>query len=157
MFDRRLNLVTLLLLTPFVMLTVVLGIQNRKLRKLHQQTIELAADPHVGYVNPALMLLDLEGDSVRLGSPSARRQVLLAFNTTCPYCLESLPAWKGLLTRCHEIQAGNIELVGVSLDPPSLTRPYVTAHALSFRVVSMPPRWHRLFRFSSVPAVVVLV
>jgi hypothetical protein len=81
--------------------------------------------------------------------------VLFVFNTTCRYCLATLPAWREIAERLAA--APGVGLYAVSLDPDSLTEAYVTAHALRFRMVRFPtPRAAATFRAAGVPITLAL-
>jgi peroxiredoxin len=107
-------------------------------------------------VVPTFRALTLGGDSVTIGATPGRRQVLLFFTTTCPYCLASLPAWRRIAA-ADSAEPTRFDLIGVSLDSAEQSSRYVMVHAVPFLVVMLPERkLARLYRASSVPLTMVL-
>lgn len=152
---RRLLLPAALLLA--VILVVILGIQLRDVRRQYGDFIQRATTPHAGVYVPAARLVSLTGDTVVVGdAPTGRRQVLLVFTTTCPYCRASLPAWKQLAAAATGAP-GAPEVIGVSLDSAAATERYVGEHHLPMPVVRFEPgRLQSLFRARRVPLIIVI-
>lgn len=76
-------------------------------------------------------------------------------NTTCQYCLATLPTWQAIAERL--VGAPGVGVYAVSLDPDSATEAYATAHALRFRMVRFPtPRAAATFRAAGVPITLAL-
>src|SRR5467141_5278142 len=86
---------------------------------------------------------------------SAARQVLFIFNTTCPFCLATIPVWKRLADSLGRL--GSVQVLAISLDTRDTTRHYVAEHAVQYRVLTFPQRkLERLYRVVAVPQTVVL-
>jgi hypothetical protein len=92
-----------------------------------------------------------------VGAPSpGAYQILVFFTTTCPYCLESIPAWRSIGEAAGADPT--VELIGISLDPEQETRAYLAEHCLDLPVVVLDPRsrWLTLFRMRGVPFIAVI-
>lgn len=114
--------------------------------------------PHPGMFVPSVPVTTLSGDSGVLGAPTeGRTQVLYFFDTRCPYCLESLPAWNALTAGLASDSAAAVEVYGVSLHPEDRTRRYVAEHEVAFPVAVLSSRRYRqLCRAWAVPFVLVI-
>ena len=136
---------------------VVLGRRLEALAIEHQRVRRLAATLHEGGYTAQARLATVAGDSVLVGDPAgASRQVLLVFTTTCPYCKATLPVWRQLADSLRRTDP-RIQVFGLSLDPDSVTRPYVEANQLAFPVAMLEsPRLRYLFKAGVVPQTVVL-
>jgi peroxiredoxin len=99
----------------------------------------------------------MEGAELTLGNPpSGTRQVLLVFDTRCPFCIASLPAWAGLAEALRASDVA-VDVIGVSLDPDEETEGYRDEHGLPFPVVSVPERrFQSLYRLGAVPLVMII-
>jgi len=138
-------------------LVIVLATRNRALSADYRKLRELSTLPHAGTVVPTFRTATLEGRQVVVGelADSAARQVLFVFNTTCPFCLATIPVWKRLADSLGRL--GGVQVVAISLDTGDTTRHYVAKHALQYRVVTFPQRkLERLYRAVAVPQTVVL-
>lgn len=138
-------------------LIFVLALQNRSLR---QQIGDLTVQQQflrVGDVVPALHTRTLQGDTLVIASGQAgTRDVLLVFNTRCPWCVRSLPSWKAIAAELAS-DAAEVRVLGVSLDPEAETRQYAREHALPFSIVRFPDeRTQKVYRAAGVPIVLVL-
>jgi peroxiredoxin len=140
------------------LLVSVLGFQNRALRREVRHLRFQDGIPHEGLVVPAFRAATLTGDSVTIGGMEpGGRQVLFFFNTTCPYCLRSLPAWKMIATQVRAVGAPPIDVFGVALDSLEPARRYVAEHQMQFPVVRFPnTRIAAVYRATGVPITVVL-
>jgi peroxiredoxin len=100
----------------------------------------------------------LAGDSVTIGQMNpGGHQVLFVFNTTCGFCLETVPAWKTVFTELNAPGMPEKAVYGISLDPEGQTRRYVLDHRLAFPVLCFPdPRLAKLYRAEGVPLTIVL-
>lgn len=158
MVNRR--LLNVLLIVALVGTSALVLLLSRRLDALGEEYRELrllTSLPHAGYVVPTFRAETLRGDSVTVGeaADSSRRQMLFVFNTTCPYCQEIIPVWRGLADSVSRL--GAVEVFGISLHPADSTRGYVSRHALPYPVVLFPQaKLKRLFRATSVPQTVVL-
>jgi len=119
---------------------------------------ERAYMPYPGYWVPTYTTTTLAGNPVTIGEASPdTRQLLLFFNTSCPYCLASLPAWRELTVVSDTVSHLKIHVVGVSLDSADVTAEYVNEHALHFDIIGFPQRkLVQLYRAGTVPRLIVL-
>jgi peroxiredoxin len=138
------------LVLPFALafaavITLALARENRSLMQAARHLRGQQRLPHARDVVPPVRAPRLDGDSVTLGAGPTAVQVLFVFTTTCPYCIETLPAWEQIATRLSK--TSDVVLYGVSLDADSATRPYVAAHQLTFPIVRFPSQraaaWYR--------------
>jgi peroxiredoxin len=138
-------------------LVLVLAAQNKKLRERNLTLQQMARDPYPGFIVPTVRAPLLTGDSVTLGETTEKggRQVLLAFNTSCPFCLASLPAWQ-TVAAAAQAAATPTRVYGVSLDPLDSTRAYVDRHRITYPVVLLSSKDPLLFRVNKVPSILVL-
>lgn len=59
--------------------------------------LERLRSPPVGYMLPTFETETVSGDRVTIGEASpGSRQLLLIFDTECPFCRASLPAWRDI-------------------------------------------------------------
>ena len=155
MRDRTLRFVTYGGLLAAVALVVVLSLQVRALRAELVEARRRALFPRAGEIVPPFDAVTLDGTAVRVGEgPDGARQLLLAFNTTCPICLETLPAWRRLDSLVGD--APGLTVLGWSQHPDSLTRPYVQDHGLRFPVTLPDVRWLRPYKVEGVPNTLVI-
>lgn len=61
---------------------------------------------------------------------SASRQLVFLMTTTCPFCKETIPAWKKLSGRV----GSSIPIIGISLDSRDSTSKFVETNGISFPV-----------------------
>jgi peroxiredoxin len=143
-------------LTAAAILVVMLTLQVRSLREELGAERRNAAVLRTGMFVPAVQGFTLDGAPAALAeTPAGERQVLFLYNTRCPYCLQTLPAWKELAGRL----AGDtsVQVYGVSVDSADLTLRYAREHALPYPTVLLHPRSLRsLYRADVVPQTVVL-
>ncbi len=136
--------------------TALAVIVARQKQVLEARYLELAArldEPYVGMYVPTVRLLSLQGKTVLIGEGES--QVLLVFETTCPYSLASLPAWKAVAARLGD--ESGVRVYGVSVDSLEPTRAYAVAHGLGFPVVTLThPKTRALYRLQAVPRVLIL-
>jgi peroxiredoxin len=151
------------LLSPIVVLVaaalvVVLAVQKRSLMVQYEELQLRERLPYVGLWVPTFEALTLEGEPVVIGrAEEGTRQVLLLFDTTCPFCRTSLPAWKDLSSRLAGIGEPVVRVYGISLSPEAEARLYVEEHGLTFPVLRFPEEKLRLlYRANGVPQVIVL-
>ncbi|HUP19545.1 MAG TPA: TlpA disulfide reductase family protein [Gemmatimonadota bacterium] len=137
-------------------LLVLLGFEHRALDADFRDYRERQKRPHAGEYVPPFHGETLEGDEVTLGpGMAAERQVLFVFNTTCRFCIASLPAWEDIAVRLGN--SGNVRAYGVSYDPLEETSAYVTRHAISFPVLAVEaPRFLSYYRTRAVPLTLVI-
>ncbi|HEX9632041.1 MAG TPA: TlpA disulfide reductase family protein [Gemmatimonadales bacterium] len=134
-----------LALAVAAVLVVALARQNRALLIEARHLRGQQRLPHAGDVVPPVRARGLDGDTVLLGGGPTTAQALFVFTTTCPYCAETLPAWKRIAARLEN--SPTVVSYGVSLDPDSVTAAYASLHQLPFPVVRFPTAraaaWYR--------------
>jgi peroxiredoxin len=149
---RTVVLAALLLATGLVGL---LAWQNRALRGERLELMDRVRLPYAGLHLPEIEARGLDGEPVRLSARHGQPQMLVYFNTSCPYCLASLPAWESL--RVELETAGGLVVLGLSLDPADRTRVYAAQHDLRFPVALLEDeRARALYRTILVPQVVLV-
>lgn len=145
-------------LTLVIALTLVwvLAAQNQRLVREVRDLRIRSLLPREGTPVLPFRAVTLDGDSVTVGAAdSERRQVLFVFNTRCPFCLQTLPAWATVAERLAS--TGSVQVLGLSLDSLGETRPYVEANRVSFPVTVMPDaRTRDLWDIQVVPAILVV-
>ncbi len=128
-------------------ISVVLVRQNHALR---EQLTPRDSHIQVGQVVGPVEVANLDGEARVLAWDDAERdRLLLVFTTTCPACAQNQGVWQAL----HRQLGDRLEVIGVSLDDPDLTRVYREAHELEFDVVTAADREGFLadYEISSVP------
>lgn len=158
MVSRRfLNILLIVALVGTSALVLVLSRRLSDLGEEYRELRLLSSLPHAGYVVPTFRAETLEGDVVTVGetADSSLRQLVLVFNTTCPYCQQIIPVWRRLADSVSRL--GSVQVFGISLHPGDSTRDYVSRHALPYPVVLFPQaKLKRLYRATSVPQTIVL-
>ena len=149
----------LMLLSALVIstaLVVVLARQRQSFEARYREVVARLQDPYVGMYVPAVRAPTLEGDLLLIGeAPHAGRQVLFVFNTSCAYCLASLPSWKAVAERLDG--EANVGLYGVSTDSLAVTRAYTAEHGLGFAVETMTEaKVQALYHLQRVPQTLIL-
>lgn len=140
-------------------LVVILGLLNRvgDLRAEYAKVRRRLAALHEGAFVPSLRLATIGGDSVTLGEPTeAGRQLVFVFNTRCPFCKATLPAWDSLADSVRRLDRG-IQVLGLAIDSVGKVRSYVAANRLGYPMVSLTTvREVALYRAGTVPQTVVI-
>ncbi len=154
---RALSIVSLLVVLGLGGLVLALADQNRELSSRYDSLRERTQWPHAGYAVPTFRATTLAGETLTLGETgSGQKQLLFVFDTECPYCLATLPAWNRIASSLEGSDAG-VQVVGVSLDSADVTRTYVEEHSLAFPVTMFPSRkLQQLYRAGRIPLVVLL-
>jgi peroxiredoxin len=136
---------------------VVLIVQSRDHRERYAQLYERAAYPHTGGFVPSFATHTLDSVPVTIGErQESGTQTLFVFNTACPYCKASVPAWNAIAAALDTTAVPGA-VFGISLDSAHLTRAYDEAHDLAFPVVHFPQRkLVALYRTRTVPLTMVL-
>jgi peroxiredoxin len=139
-------------------LVVTLGLQKRSLSAEYMELLQRERLPYEGLWVPTFQATTLTGEPVVIGrAEEGTRQVLFLFDTTCPFCRTSLPAWKNLSDRLASIGEPVVHVYGISLSPDAETRLYVEEQRLTFPVLRFPEEKLRLlYRANGVPQVIVL-
>lgn len=138
-------------------LVLVLSQRLRNLSADYRKLRRLSTLPHAGTVVPTFRTATLAGDSVTVGelADSTARQVILVFNTACPFCRAIVPLWLELADSLGRL--GRVQVLAISLDPADTTRHYIREHGLRYPVLTFPqPKLKHLFRAVAVPQTVVL-
>jgi cytochrome oxidase Cu insertion factor (SCO1/SenC/PrrC family) len=139
-------------------LVVTLAVQKRSLTIQYMELQQRDRLPYVGLWVPTFDATTLEGEPVVIGrAEEGTRQVIFLFDTTCPFCRTSLPAWENLSDRLASVGEPVVQVYGISLSPEAETRPYVDEHGLTFPVLRFPDdKLRSLYRANGVPQVIVL-
>jgi peroxiredoxin len=137
-------------------LVIVLSRQLDGARKQRDLLMERSRSLQPGAYVPVQSTPTLDGSSVVLGEVApGTRQVLFVYNTRCPFCLASVPAWQRIAGRLRGNRAARV--VAVSLDSLEVTRRYARRHALRYpSAILLDPRPTSLFRFNNVPQTLVI-
>lgn len=137
-------------------LVIVLGRQLQTTRTQRDTLAERARALQPGAFTPIKEAPLLDGSSVVLGDVKpGTRQVVFVYNTECPYCLASIPAWQRVADRLRGNPAAQV--FAVSLDSVNQTRQYAERHHLRYpSAILLDQRTASLFRFSSVPQTLVI-
>lgn len=155
--SRRVALLSIALAAS-LLLVLALTAQKSELRTQLAESLEEADRPYAGLLVPTFEATTLAGNSATIGeAPANGQQVLFFFNTTCPYCRETLPEWNRLASELSEFRDGPLEVYGISLDPLNETREYTARHTLEFPVVTLPAeKLIELYRVQAFPVTMVL-
>lgn len=147
-----------ILLALAAALVVMLGLKVRTLEDHAASLSESMVLPQQGDYVPTFATTSLTGAPAVIGElPDSGRQVLFIFNTTCPYCEASLPAWQEIAALADTFTAYPVQVYGITLDPADESRSYAASHRLDFEIVSYPaPKLARLYRTRTVPQTLVL-
>lgn len=138
-------------------LVVVLSSQLRGLRITYHELLLQSETLQPGMFVPPMEGTLLDGSVRRLGEGNDAdfRQVYFVYNTSCQFCLESIPAWQQIASLYGEDPS--IDIVGLSLDGQDSTRAYAAAHNLPYNSVTLDdPRYIALHRFYTVPQTIVI-
>jgi len=155
--DRRWWLATTAVLLAGVVI-VVLALEVRALRPQAIELKRMRAFPFVGQWVPTVRAVTLQGDSVTVGETSkGRSQVLIFFTVSCPYCRQTLPAWKRITAELLADSARRHDIYWVSLSAADSTRQYVAEHGISAPVL-LPPdaKMVHVYRVKGVPMTLVV-
>ncbi len=146
-------LIALLLATGLV---IVLSRQLDGARKQRDLLVERSRSLQPGAYVPVQRTPTLDGPAVVLGEVApGTRQVLFVYNTQCPFCLASIPAWQRIAGRLRGNPAATV--VAVSLDSAEATRRYAQQHGLRYpSAILLDARTASLFRFNNVPQTLVI-
>lgn len=152
------RLTPVVLLLPAVIacsLAAWLGDQNRTLRTLLDESVRRQAGPQIGALVPPTTIYGIDGDSILIGKArTGGRQVLIAFTTTCSFCIAAVPFWQRL---AQEASAhGHVQVVGLSLDSLEVTRRFAALNRLPFQVGLLGGNWPELYRLLAVPTLLVV-
>lgn len=139
-------------------LVVILGLLNhvgdlrQEFAKARQRWTTLSPGAFV----PALRLGTLAGDTVTMGEPRGERQLVFVFNSRCPFCKATLPAWDSLADSVRRLGL-NAEIVGVAIDSLHRAAEYRVANGLRYDVAPVSTiREMAVLKAGVVPQTVVL-
>jgi peroxiredoxin len=133
-------------------LVLLLVRHNDTLRADYTELSRRANSVHEGIFLPAFQAIGTDSSLITVAA-AGKPQVAYYFTTTCPYCLESLEAWKRVAAHAGT----GVELVALSLDSLPATLKYIAAHDLSFSVGFFPDiRTRALYRARGVPETLLL-
>lgn len=140
----------------FCALIVTLSIQLQGSREQSAALADRMIRLHAGAFVPVVESATTDGSSVLLGDPGpSRYHLYFVYNTTCQYCLASIPAWRDLVERIGDDP--NITVTGISLDSIDATQAYTVEHDLPYpSTLVLDQRARSLYRFSSVPQTLVI-
>ena len=146
-------LIALLFATALVL---VLSRQLDGARKERDLLLQRSRSLQPGAFVPVQSTPTVDGSSVVLGQVApGTRQVLFVYNTQCPFCLASIPAWQSIAGQLQRNPAARV--VAVSLDSLEATRRYAQRHGLRYpSAILLDPRTAGLFRFNNVPQTLVI-
>lgn len=134
-------------------LLFLLAIQSRTLRA--ELEVERARSLRVGSLAPLVRTALLGGDSVELGRTRALGRVYFVYNTKCPYCARSVPAWNELYERFGS--TSNVEILGIGLDSPQQTLSYYSKYGPKYESALLLDRRTRdVHGFGVVPQTIVM-
>lgn len=128
--------------------------ENRLLRAENDRLAKLAFDPRPGLFVPSVPVPRLHGDSAILGEMGTS-QVLFFFNSICPHCRASIPAWNQI---AEDLRTdSNLMVLGVAFDDSLTAEAYRSSQGGRFDIAPVPdPRVASLFRINAVPAMLVV-
>ena len=130
------------------------ALRTQRVLKQENERLTRLLEPHPGVYVPEISLASTHGDSVILGQVG-RRQLLFFFNTTCPHCRASLPAWNRIAEAVETDDA--LDVLGVAFDDRGPAEAYVEQQGIRFTVVSgADARVAGLYRITGVPTVVLI-
>lgn len=153
-------------MVPWVLLSlsaamlVALGVKYRTLREGFLEHRRADTRIQRGAYVPSFTGVSTAGDSLTVGVPSAgRRQLLILLTSTCPFCRETLPVWKGLAERLSGLSSAGqgVRVLGLTTDSMSVATKYAEANDLPFPLVPFPNRkLASLYRGFTVPQTIVI-
>ena len=139
-------------------LILALSVEVRTLRGYQRQVQRMKSFPYVGQWVPTTRAATTTGDSVTIGETvPGRAQLLIAFSTTCEYCLATLPRWKQLTDSLRRDERRRFDVVWISASSWDSTRAYAARHGLNGPIVKLPTaKLARVFQIKTVPLTIVL-
>jgi peroxiredoxin len=110
--------------------------------------------PSVGHMAPDFELVNLTGQSIRLGDLRGRPVLINFWATWCGYCLQELP----VIEKYYERYASEFIVLAVDVgDSPSDVRSVVTKYGFTFPVLRDPDsNVFQQYRLDSFPVTFVL-
>lgn len=148
------------LLSLSAIVLVALGVKYRTLREDFVEHRRADTRLQRGAYVPSFTGLSTGGDSVAVGNAfSGERQVLIFLTSTCPFCRETLPAWKGMAGRLSDSSfvGQGVRVLGLTTDSLSDATKHAEANDLPFPLVPFPNRnLVSLYRGFTVPQTIVV-
>jgi peroxiredoxin len=137
-------------------LVVLLAKELREVRGEYGAVVAQARFLEAGTFVPEFRGRALTGERVIIAAEGDHQpRLLFLFNTSCPHCEASVPAWQRIaeLVRRDSLP----EVVGISTDAVEATQQYASRHRLKFPSVTLEgPRAMHLYRASIVPQTVIV-
>jgi peroxiredoxin len=147
-----------LILAVCLALIVILGLQARALRGYQRQVQRMKTLPHAGQWVPTVRVSTIVGDSITIGETTAgRAQVLIAFSTTCEFCMATIPHWKRLTDSLTRDPRSRFDVVWLSASSWDSTRSYASRHGIVAPVAKLPSaKLARVYQIKVVPLTLVI-
>lgn len=139
-----------------LVIIALLAWQHHRLREQYVRLEARLQAPPVGSHVPVLRAPSLAGDTLAVGAPDGNsRQLIVLFDTSCPHCRSTLPAWNELAR--HFENSDRISVMGIATDTRSAAAAYRDEHGLRFPVTTLPSRrYESLLRLNAVPLTLVV-
>jgi len=140
------------------LLIVRLSVELRTVTGNHAELLERLRSPHAGYMVPTFETETVAGERMTIGEASpGSRQLLLIFDTECPFCRASSAAWKEIAGMIRSRVRGT-SVLGLAVDETDgPIRAYRREHGFDFPILRFPqPKLQRLYRATAVPLIVLL-
>lgn len=106
--------------------------------------------PHHNPIKKGAILGHVDG----IDLPKSVRTLVLALNTNCPYCTESLPFYKQLQDRLGQQTQAPAQLIALFSDPPHQVDSYVKLH--QFSVPSISAVNYRALKIDFTPSLILV-
>jgi len=111
--------------------------ENRLLKAENERLGKLAFDPRPGLFVPSVPVPRLHGDSAILGE-LGESQLLFFFNSICPHCRTSIPAWNEIAD--HLRTNSKLRVLGVAFDDSLTAEAYRSSQGVRFDMAPVPAR-----------------
>ncbi len=133
-----------------IALVVMLGLQNRELKRDLGSLRDEHTLPRVGAQLPHVVTQSLDQREIEIARTDGPPQMLFYFTTECPYSIASMRYVRELANSAARL---NVQFVGVSSEEnPEKLRRFMEEHQVSFPVVNLrDPRTRRQFDFRISP------
>jgi peroxiredoxin len=156
--QRSLRWVAYLLSIGLVGLVIILSLEVRSPRGYQQQVQRMKAFPHVGQWLPTIRVPTLSGDSLVLGETTpGRAQILIAFSTSCEFCLATLPRWKVLTDSLSRDPRGRFDVIWISASSWDSTKAYALRHSLTGAIAKFSTaKLARVYQVKTVPLTIIV-
>jgi thiol-disulfide isomerase/thioredoxin len=138
---------------------LLLGLQNRSLRRDNTDLVRRFSKPHPGLLVPAFTAKTLSGVTVAVGEGVGDdRQILFFFTPSCEYCRRSLPSLMRVDSALNRGAAPHTKLYAVAVDSSrSALQQLVDSVRLPVPVLLLPShRLALLYRVRAVPQLMIV-